>query len=186
MKLTSTNLFGVPPLGGSHAIVAPPCLRIFVVKSPRGTAEIELLLVIPILLAILFLAGGSLKLGAARLANVYNAENDAYAQVVSGRGFFPSSDPAPFEGFDAPLLPNRFALADENLAVPLTQQQTANGNATIHFNDRAIFLDPSWHYSSWPQTGDRPAIQAWFDAYVAESHPPDLVQSLGLQPPTPP
>jgi len=34
-----------------------------------------------------FLAGGAWILGTARLTNVFNAENDAYAQAVAGRGF---------------------------------------------------------------------------------------------------
>ncbi len=148
----------------------------------RGTAEIELMLVIPVLLVILFLAGGSLVLGRGRLANAYNAENDVYAQVVSGRGFTASADPVPAEGFFAPLLPSRYAMASELRSVQITGVRPPI-NTTL--NDRAILLDAAWHYSAWPQSGDRIALQAWFGAYVEESHPAVVVEALGLQPPGP-
>jgi hypothetical protein len=149
----------------------------------RGTAEIELMLVIPVLLVILFLVGGSLLLGRGRMSNAYNAENDAYTQVVAGRGFAESSDPVPPEGYFMPVLPNRYVTADElqNIQIrgirpPINKQ----------LSDRGILLDPAWHYSAWPQGGDGPMIQAWFAAYVGESHPAEIVQALGLRPATPP
>lgn len=150
----------------------------------RGTAEIELLLVIPLLLTILFLAGGATSLGKARMSNAYNAENGVYTQVVSGVGFSPANDPTPPAGVGMPLLPTRYAMADEVKNVTLASGLNVPWTATL--NDRAIMLDPAWTYSAWPQTGDRPAIAAWFTAYVDESHPADVVQALGLQPPGPP
>ena len=154
-------------------------------QGRRGTAEIELLLVIPLLLTILFLGGGALSLGKARMANAYNAENDVYGQVVAGRGYSPTNNPAPTDGINAvkPALPNRYDLADEFKNVIINGQEMPS---TIKLNDRAIMLDPAWHYSAWPQSGDRQWIQAWFEAYVAESHPGDVVGALGLQPPGPP
>jgi len=151
--------------------------------SRLGTAELELLLVIPVLLLILFLAGGMLTLGTARMSNVYNAENNAYGQVVAGRGFYISGDPAPVSDPDGPGLPNRFVLADEKKTVLLTHQTNPH---FVNLEDRAIFLDPAWHYSSWPQTGDRAAIQGWFEGYVGESHSADVVTALGLKPAGPP
>lgn len=154
-------------------------------RHPRGTAEIELLLVIPLLLTILFMIGGTLTLGKARLANAYNAENDVYAQVVAGRGYSPTNTPVPPDGINAvkPALPNRYDLADEFKNVIINGQEMPS---TIKLNDRAIMLDPAWHYSSWPQGGDRQWIQAWFEAYVAESHSGEVVGALGLQPAGPP
>jgi hypothetical protein len=154
-------------------------------KCQRGNAEIELLLVIPLLLTILFLIGGTLSLGKARLTNAYNAENDAYTQTVSGIGFAPSNDPVPPDGINAvrPALPNRYVLADELRNVTINE---LDASPTFRLNTRAILLDPAWHYSAWPQSADRPAIQDWFDAYVAESHPPVVVNALGLQPAWPP
>ena len=148
-----------------------------------GTAELELLLVIPVLLLILFLAGGMMTLGTARMSNVYNAENNAYGQVVEGRGFYVSGDPVPVNDPFGPALPNRFALADERQTVVLTQQVNPH---LVNLEDKAIFLDPAWHYSTWPQTGDRAAIQGWFEAYVGESHPGEIVTALGLQGAGPP
>jgi hypothetical protein len=52
--------------------------------------------------------------------------------------------------------------------------------------DRAIMLDAAWHYSAWPQTGDRGALQEWFTLYVGESHTAEIVQSLELAAPGPP
>jgi hypothetical protein len=144
-----------------------------------------LLLVIPLLLTLLFLGGGALSLGKARMSNAYNAENDVYTQVVSGRGYSPTNNPAPPDGINAvkPALPNRYDLADEFKNVIINGQDVPS---TINLNDRAILLDPAWHYASWPQGGDRQWIQAWFEAYVAESHPGDVVGALGLQPAGPP
>ncbi len=151
----------------------------------RGTAEIELLLVIPLLLAILFITAWELALGQARMSNTYNAQNDAYTQVVAGVGFVLVNDPAPPDGINAvkPALPNRYVLAES------LKNVTINGRdhpTLIRTHDRALLLDPAWHYSSWPQTGDWPVLQGWFDAYVWESHAPEVVDALGLKPPGPP
>ncbi|HEY4330484.1 MAG TPA: hypothetical protein VGN88_12165 [Phycisphaerae bacterium] len=180
MKLISTD-FGV----GQWVRVEAEKRRVVLRGERRGTAEIELLLVIPILLTLLLLANGALSIGGAKLANVFNAENDAYGQVVAGRGLSPSANPVPVDGINGvrPSLPNRFDMADEFKNV------TVNGvdvPFNVTQNDRAIFLDPAWHYSSWPNGGDRPAIQQWFDDYVGESHPANLVSSLGLAPAGPP
>ena len=154
-------------------------------RHPRGTAEIELLLVIPLLLTILFMIGGTLTLGKARLANAYNAENDAYTQVAAGTNFSPANDPVPPDGIYAlrPGLPNRYVLANKFKVVTINGQ---NMPAPLSVNSRAILLDPAGQYSTWPQDGDRTAIQEWFDAYVAESHPAVVVNALGLQPAGPP
>ena len=86
---TSVSLaISVPTVAGCHGSVysqtrasrtSPPK------RSSRGTAEIELLLVIPILLSILLLSAAALKLGTARLTNVFGAENNAYQQVTTGQ-----------------------------------------------------------------------------------------------------
>jgi hypothetical protein len=151
----------------------------------RGTAEIELMLVIPVLLVILFLAGGAMTWGRAWLANVYNAENNVYGQVVAGRGLEIAGDVAPFDGINAlkPALPNRFAFADERQVVAI---EGVKGLQPVQLEDKAIMLDPAWQISAWPQTEDRGIIQQWFAAYVEESHPADVVQALGLTAPGPP
>ena len=160
---------GRPPKGGT--------------TNRRGTAEIELMLAIPVLLVILFLTGGSLLLDRARMANAYNAENDAYTQVVSGTGFTVSGDPVPADGFFMPLLPNRYVMANELKSV---QIQGVQPPIAAQLDDQAILLDPAWHFSAWPQSGDRGSLQGWFTAYVGESHPADIVDALELAAPGPP
>jgi hypothetical protein len=171
---------GEPPEGGAPTRGGPPMGG---TTNRRGTAEIELMLVIPVLLVILFLAGGALVLGRARLSNVYNAENNAYTQVVSGQGFTQSDDPVPADGIYVPPLPNRYVSAIE-----LQQVQIKGVRPPIdsQLTDRAILLDAAWHFSCWPQREDRPALREWFAAYVGESHPAEIVDALGLAPPGPP
>jgi hypothetical protein len=166
------------------ALRGPSSPRAFVVNARPGTAEIELLLVIPILLTILLLTGAGLRLGGARLANVFHAENEAYTQVTAGIAVSPSSDPLPIDGIIAirPGLPNRFDESKITTSVALPQGIGALPAAT--FTDKAVFLDPAWYYPG--RGADRSALANWFDNYVAEDHPADIVESLGLQPPGPP
>jgi hypothetical protein len=141
------------------------------------------MLVIPVLLVILFLVGGSLVLWRARMSNAYNAENNAYAQVVSGRGFTVSTDPVPAVGFFVPLLPNRYVTANEMQSVQIKGVRPPIDTTLF---DRAILLDAAWHFSAWPQSGDRAALQEWFTTYVGQSHPADVVEALELAAPGPP
>jgi hypothetical protein len=141
------------------------------------------MLVIPILLVILFLVGGGLVLGRGWMSNAYNAENNVYTEVVSGRNYLASNDPEPAPGFFMPLLPNRYATANEMQSIQISGIRPPINTALY---DRAILLDAAWHYSAWPQTGDRAALQEWFGAYVGESHPTDVVEALGLAAPGPP
>jgi len=82
-------------------------------------------------------------------------------------------------------LPDRFDYALEQQIVSLSSSVQPNGGP-VTLVDRAIFLDPAWHYANWPQTGDQAWLQSWFETYVAEDHPVDLNISLGLQPSWPP
>ncbi len=152
-------------------------------SARRGTAELETALVIPILLGILFLIGYLSTRGQAELAGVYNAENNAYGQVVAGKGTTPAPSPVPITGINTPVLPTRFDYSEPVTTVTSTTFGQVISN---RIDQKAVFLDPAWQYSAWPNTGDQGQIQAWFEAYVAESHPPQLSQSLGLSPPGPP
>jgi hypothetical protein len=154
-------------------------------SARRGTAEIELMLVIPVLLVILFLAGAALKIGKAWMGNAYNAENDVYGQVVAGRGLTISAEVVPVEGINGvkPALPNRYAWADEQQVVVI---EGVKGVPAIGLEDEAILLDPSWALTGWPQTGDAVEMEGWFRAYVEESHPSEVVEALGLREPGPP
>jgi hypothetical protein len=155
-------------------------------RRRRGNAEIELLLVIPVLIAILLLTQLAWRLGAARLSNTFAAGNGVYTQVLTGRDVQVSSDPVPPDGIAAvrPGLPNRL---DEER--PGTVVDLAAGNIKlppVTLPDRAVMLDPTWHLAAWPQPADQADVRAWFEAYVAEDHSADVVTALGLQPSWPP
>ncbi len=153
----------------------------------RGNAEIETLLVImmvllPMLLVTLY-AG---KIGLHRLQNVFAAENGAYTQIETGAGLAATSDPVPVDAPNQPALPTRFAVADQTQT--LNPNRTMNGVTLnpVNLEDQAFFLDPSWHWDPTPEAADQQTLGAWFDAYVAESHPAELDSALGIQPPGPP
>src|SRR4051812_25102825 len=79
----------------------------------RGLAEIELvLIIIVLLLPILLLMGAASSIGRNVLNTAFSAENDAYAQVISGTDLQVSADPIPPDGINVarPALPNRFAI----------------------------------------------------------------------------
>jgi hypothetical protein len=163
----------------------------------RGAAELELLLVIPVLLVILFLASGLLAIGTARMRNAYNAENDVYGQVVAGRGVRMSSTMPP-DGLNAiwpelpfypslPNLPNHYAEADESAVVVI---KNVKGVAPVTLKDTAYLLDPAWQYSAWTQN-DQDAIQEWFKEYVDGAYQDaaqlqDTRAALELSPECPP
>jgi hypothetical protein len=158
----------------------------------RAVAEIELMLVIiVILLPILFLMGGAWTIGRARLQATYDAENNAYAEVVSGNNITSyADDPVPPAGLLAvrPGLPNRFDSA--HAAGNVTLNYGSMGTNTVGYNEKAIFLDPTWHWNTYPASAvgetDHSVIAEWFENYVGETKTPAIVSSLGLQPPGPP
>ncbi len=151
----------------------------------RGTAEIETLFVIPLLLSFIFLAGGLVVLGHARLSNAFNAESNAYAQNVIGQNTITAQDLTPIDGPAAvrPGLPNRFdeAYLSQDVTVPF-----GKASNVVPIADRAAFLDPAWHYSAFSHGDDQVAAENWFEDYVAEDHSPTVDAALGLQPAWPP
>jgi len=164
----------------------------FARSRPRGVAEIELMLVIIlILLPILFLMGGAWTIGRARLQATYDAENNAYAEVVSGTNITSYvDDPVPPAGLLAVRsgLPNRFDSA--HAAGNVTLNYGSMGTNDVSYNEKAIFLDPTWHWNAYPASAagdnDHAMIAEWFENYVGEAKTPAIVSSLGLQPPGPP
>ncbi len=188
MKLTSTNppshtgarpAWSTPP---NTRLTASPRRRVPASVSPRGNAEIEMILLIPIFLVIFTLGTVIWKLGTARMSNALNAENDAYRMAVGSNEYSVSSDQPP-SGPAMPNLPSRYVQATR------TQTVIFDGNnrlVDLHPTDSAAFLDPAWDISAWPHSDDRNALATWFTAYVDESHPPEVVEALGLKPPGPP
>ena len=53
-------------------------------RHGRGAAEVETVLVLPILITLLLLAVSLFWLGTARIANTAKAEREAYQQVIAG------------------------------------------------------------------------------------------------------
>jgi hypothetical protein len=160
-------------------------------RTPRGTAEIELLLVIPVLLIILFIVGGMLVLGPARILNVFQAQQEAYedATVAQTPGQNPNIQlisPPPDE---TPLDP----AVDELQTADQLHQATTTNNVTIQLGrvalptvtltDQAEFTSPAWSYSSWPVASDN-AYQ-WTENYASQSTS-QWQDPLGLQDAWPP
>ncbi|HVT80847.1 MAG TPA: hypothetical protein VHM90_09330 [Phycisphaerae bacterium] len=180
MWSTCTNRGADAPVGRERdsARKRPPARRRrLTCRHPRGTAELETALVIPILLVLLILIAGTLKYGVARLDNIFGAENEAYRQTVAETAVTPAPL-QPTTGIEAirPGLPTYFAYQKRSTLVDV---QVAQNLTSTTIQDQAIFLSPSWHYGNQD-------VNDWFQAYVEESHPPELVQSLGLKPIVPP
>ena len=155
-------------------------------RHRRGTAEIELLLVILfVFIPILLLTGAGFRLGAKRLSNVFSAENQAYTQVTRGQNITTSGALMPIEGIAAikPGLPTRMDVAAPQFNV---NYAASLGIPGVSHTDTAAFLDFTWRYSQSPVPDDAALTTKWFADYVAESHPSDLSTSLGLKSSLPP
>ena len=184
MLLISTNSGADAPVGrrkqkdGAHPTLRTSrgyrALRL----HPRGTAELETALVIPILLVLLVLIGATLKYGVARLDTIFSAENEAYRQTVAETAVTPDPNLQPTPGIEIirPGLPTYFAWSNQSTLVDI---RVAQNLTTTTIQDHAIFLSPSWHYGNQD-------VEDWFRVYVEESHSPELMQSLGLRPIIPP
>ena len=160
-------------------------------RQRRGVAEVELILVIIVLLLpILLLVGASRSLGFYVLSTVFDAEDRVSRQVVPGGSVNVSADPLPYPGIIGvrPDLPNRYA--SERITRNAELDLGSMGASRFTYSAQAVFLDPSWHLSTFPASTESAADHAmmvdWFEQYVMESNPPELRHSLGLQPPGPP
>jgi hypothetical protein len=166
-------------------------------NSPRGTAEIELILIIPILLALLFLAKGSLGLGAARLQNGFQAEQTAYSDATTPTAApadSASGNLAPTVGFVSDLpnlpdtLPNRMHVSTGTVNYTPAAHVPLN---PITMTEQAAFASPAWAYSAWPAGNsggfqDSTATDNWFSDYAAQVRDNTAITALGLSPSSPP
>jgi hypothetical protein len=162
----------------------------------RGTAEIELLLVIPLLLTLLFITKGTLRLGEARMKNVFDAQQDAYSDAIARSSqprLYANGSLAPIPSIadtlnKSPDLPNRMHDRDSTVTVtpaaPIPLKPVA-------LTDSAAFAGPAWAYTAWPvhdaggAFNDATTTNEWFSNY-AEEKKSVVEQPLGLAAPTPP
>ena len=159
----------------------------------RGTADIEMLLAVMLMITLLFLLKGLGSLGMSRLEGTslarYWAFHDATAsnpplyspEKISVAG----QDTTPYPGYltlrGRPYLPLR-------LHVPrLTQQVTVKADVfdslkpvTIHSD--ALLPSPAWTINAYPVGSDKTITQTWFEDYANESVA-NLRSPLDLAPP---
>jgi hypothetical protein len=160
-------------------------------RHHRGTAAIELMLVIPVLLTMIFLVGANLKLGGARIRNVFNAETDAYrdATVTASPSLADNPILAPTDGFDSlPYqsdLPTRVHISATQSTATLALQGAGRPTSPITLTDQSAFIAPAWGYSGYPVTADTQTMAAWFDTYASEARS-QYQDPLGLAPSSPP
>lgn len=150
----------------------------------RGTAEVELILVAPVLLTVLLLCAMAARLGEARQVNVRDAEQEAYRKVMRGEEVVVSSEIAPAAIAARPGLPLRFAEARPTVSPKLTEGWLKLKGVTVA--DKAVFLDPTWPMASWPYAGDSPEandMRQWYLSYIEEAHSWDVQYGLGLAEP---
>lgn len=155
----------------------------------RGTAEIELILSVVLLIGLLMLIATAMRLGAARLEIIRSADFLVFQNVTEGPTPQYDNDPSitPIEGFGAvrPGMPNRMHAIHQAKDVPLLTGSASN-QPTARVDASAAVLSPSWNYSSYPfQSIDRATTQDWYERYAADPRY-GLEWSLGLAPAWPP
>jgi len=162
-------------------------------RRRRGTAEIELLLVIPILLTLLFITRGLLYLGEARLQNVWDAQQKAYSDAIHNTPPRHTNGPPhlqPIDGFThvRPGLPNRLSQHESSVTVTYAPNIPLR---PVTLTDTAAFPAPAWSYSAFPvhnaggSFNDTATTRDWYADYAGEVRDP-LENPLGLSPSNPP
>ncbi len=161
--------------------------------SPRAAAEIELILVLPLMLVLLFVIGSMLILGPAHVLNVFKANQEAFrdATVVDPPQLAGSTnadlvdDPLATLKPELPPLPNRVHEMESTKNLSLRVGVTDFWTPSL--TDSAFYTSPAVAYSSWPVQEDSQPLEAWMKAYAEESKDPDTVERpLGLAPAWPP
>lgn len=156
----------------------------------RGTAEIELLLCVILIVTLLLLLAGLIKFSRGLLQGTAAARYAAFhdATVTPNPQYAPDSSPTP--GLDSsahigyanirnPQLPVR-------LHVPRLSQNITIFVGTgflpqITLQSTAAVGSPAWAYNAYPVPSDRAITQQWFENYIDESVAP-LRDPLDLAP----
>jgi hypothetical protein len=152
----------------------------------RGTAEIELILSVVLLITIMMLALGAMHLATARLDTANNATFQAFNNANTGQTpqYTDDGDLPPIDGIGSvrPGMPNR-----THVPRPTTQVSVYAGDKQtlppVTIGGKAGLTSPAWTYSAYPVGGnDEQATQQWFLNDAAESHT-YLTDPLRLAPP---
>jgi hypothetical protein len=154
----------------------------------RGIVEIELLLTITLIIAILFLIRGAMNIALARMQTSQTAGFLAFHDVLASPApqyAAPSGLPE-IVGIGAvrPGLPNRVHATYEMRDVVVRGGEAAP-ITTVQVGGKSGLIGPFWNYSAHPFYADRAATELWFLEYVAESHA-EFIGPLMLAPPWPP
>jgi len=152
----------------------------------RGTAEVELLFAVIVLIAVLFIVQASFRISGPRLDATVNAAADVFYDATgAGSPQYVGGDLRSVEGINVvrPSLPIRTHVTNPtaNLQVNLGGGQTQN----VTISAKAAAISGSWAYSAYPMRGDYAVHQDWFQRWADESHV-EVIDPLGLAPAWPP
>jgi hypothetical protein len=163
-----------------------PTFSTSLARRRRGTAEIELLLVTPLLIALLLLVLAAYKIGSANLGSIFWAQNVNYAGVVGnhqlddlqalGVGSITQDDPPPG------VLPDRYSYAVASKTRTMFETNTLVGPITYNIDHVFVLQTGTYHYANWPYPSDVGNLQQWFEEQLVQQDP-TLKQSLGLADP---
>lgn len=154
----------------------------------RGSAEIELIIAITILITILMLVQGAMRFGAARLRQEQTVWFQAFQNVTVSTPPQYTDDPdRPLEeGFAEirPGLPNRMHVPEGTETVPINSGSSSDPIAPFKVDTKAALGGPAWNYPAYP-VGDEDAAytREWFTNYADEVYSSALKDPLGLKDP---
>lgn len=156
-------------------------------QNRRGTAEIELLVVCPLLILIVLMSLGLMKISIARQDTNRQAMFEAYANATAGGTPEYTGDAAlpPLNDLGAisPSLsgfPNR--VHDPKVTEYATVLPNQSDSFTATVDTTAAMISPAWTFSAYPvgQSDQQPEEQ-WLQNYVDQSHS-QVQTSLALSP----
>jgi hypothetical protein len=154
----------------------------------RGIVEIELLLTITLIVAILFLMRGAMNIALARMQTSQSAGFLAFHDVLAAPApqYTAPSGLREIVGIGAvrPALPSRVHAPYELRDVVVRGGDVAPITA-VQIGGKSGLIGPFWSYSGHPFYADRSAVELWFLEYVGESHE-EFIGPLMLAPPWPP
>lgn len=146
-----------------------------------GIAQIELVLSLTVLVAILLLIWTALHLGQARLGTLWQAANITQSEAFRGTAQ-QTVQGVPIDGYlpMRPGLPNRIHSRQEIEYVRL--RVTTEGSTPLRIGGSSMYIGPAQSFSAYPFRSDRPDIERWFVTGAIDSHGP-FMAPLELAPP---